>query len=61
MICRRRLSPEGALGFMIGTIVYVSVMMFFLIGTLVTFGWDYYTTLFEKQLLKLNLCYIAYK
>ena len=28
MICRRRLSPEGALGFMIGTIVYVSVMMF---------------------------------
>ncbi|HDX9692013.1 hypothetical protein P4388_07650 [Bacillus thuringiensis] len=55
MICRRRLSPEGALGFMIGTIVYVSVMMFFLIGTLVTFGWDYYTTLFEKTIVKIEL------
>ena len=29
--CSSRLSPEGALGFMIGTIVYVSVMMFFLL------------------------------
>ncbi|HDX9494716.1 TPA: hypothetical protein ROX80_005592, partial [Bacillus thuringiensis] len=55
MICRRRLSPEGALGFMIGTIVYVSVMMFFLIGTLVTFGWDYYTTLFEKTIVKTEI------
>ncbi|OFD63673.1 hypothetical protein BWGOE4_20880 [Bacillus mycoides] len=55
MICRRRLSPEGALGFMIGTIVYVSVMMFFLIGTLVTFGWDYYTSLFEKTIVKIEL------
>ncbi|HDR7354482.1 Uncharacterized protein BCZB5J_02024 [Bacillus cereus] len=55
MICRRRLSPEGALGFMIGTIVYVSVMMFFLIGTLVTFGWDYYTTLFEKTIVQIEL------
>lgn len=27
--CSSRLSPEGTLGFMIGTIVYVSVMMFF--------------------------------
>ncbi|KXY46424.1 MULTISPECIES: hypothetical protein [Bacillus] len=53
--CKRRLSPEGALGFMIGTIVYVSVMMFFLIGTLVTFGWDYYTTLFEKTIVKIEL------
>ncbi|SPT86665.1 Uncharacterised protein [Bacillus cereus] len=29
--CSSRLSPEGTLGFMIGTIVYVSVMMFFLL------------------------------
>ncbi|KAB2440107.1 polysaccharide biosynthesis protein [Bacillus luti] len=55
MTCKRRLSPEGALGFMIGTIVYVSVMMFFLIGTLVTFGWDYYTSLFEKTIVKIEL------
>ncbi|RAN80370.1 hypothetical protein [Bacillus sp. SRB_331] len=53
--CKRRLSPEGALGFMIGTIVYVSVMMFFLIGTLVTFGWDYYTTFFEKTIVRMEL------
>ncbi|MGA4499602.1 hypothetical protein ACPC0Q_13740 [Bacillus bombysepticus] len=53
--CSSRLSPEGALGFMIGTIVYVSVMMFFLIGTLVTFGWDYYTSLFEKTIVKIEL------
>ncbi|AAP09057.1 MULTISPECIES: hypothetical protein [Bacillus] len=53
--CSSRLSPEGTLGFMIGTIVYVSVMMFFLIGTLVTFGWDYYTTLFEKTIFKIEL------
>ncbi|HFU7082438.1 hypothetical protein CN952_24090 [Bacillus cereus] len=55
MTCKHRLSPEGALGFMIGTIVYVSVMMFFLIGTLVTFGWDYYTTLFEKTIVQIEL------
>ncbi|EOP26432.1 MULTISPECIES: hypothetical protein [Bacillus] len=55
VICRRRLSPEGALGFMIGTMVYVSVMMFFLIGTLVTFGWDYYTTFFEKTIVRMEL------
>ena len=53
--CSSRLSPEGALGFMIGTIVYVSVMMFFLIGTLVTFGWGYYTSLFEKTIVKIEL------
>ncbi|MGE7889132.1 hypothetical protein ACQKN7_17445 [Bacillus cereus] len=53
--CKSRLSPEGALGFMIGTIVYVSVMMFFLIGTLVTFGWDYYTTFFEKTIVRMEL------
>ncbi|OJD48580.1 hypothetical protein BAU22_10915 [Bacillus sp. 4048] len=53
--CSSRLSPEGALGFMIGTIVYVSVMMFFLIGTLVTFGWDYYTTFFEKTIVRMEL------
>ncbi|MDA2423373.1 hypothetical protein PDN55_25475 [Bacillus cereus] len=55
MTCKHRLSPEGALGFMIGTIVYVSVMMVFLIGTLVTFGWDYYTTLFEKTIVQIEL------
>ncbi|PGN15496.1 hypothetical protein CN954_03080 [Bacillus cereus] len=55
MTCKHRLSPKGALGFMIGTIVYVSVMMFFLIGTLVTFGWDYYTTLFEKTIVQIEL------
>ncbi|WP_242213106.1 hypothetical protein [Bacillus cereus group sp. BfR-BA-01383] len=55
MTCKYRLSPEGALGFMIGTIVFVSVMMFFLMGTLVTFGWDYYTTLFEKTIVKIEL------
>ncbi|MEC2530206.1 hypothetical protein P9W97_22980 [Bacillus cereus] len=53
--CSSRLSPEGALGFMIGTIVYVSVMMFFLIGTLVTFGWDYYTSLFDKTIVKTEI------
>ncbi|MRB35797.1 hypothetical protein GH861_21850 [Bacillus thuringiensis] len=55
MTCKRRLSPEGAFGFMIGTIVFVSVMMFFLIGTLVTFGWDYYTTFFEKTIVRMEL------
>ncbi|KAA0768229.1 hypothetical protein DT250_16985 [Bacillus sp. AR2-1] len=55
MTCKHRLSPEAALGFMIGTIVYVSVMMFFLIGTLVTFSWDYYTTFFEKTIVRMEL------
>ncbi|MGG0184815.1 hypothetical protein [Bacillus rhizoplanae] len=53
--CRNRLSPEGATGFMIGTIIFVSLMMFFLIGTLVTFGWDYYTTFFEKTIVKIEI------
>ncbi|MDM5188351.1 hypothetical protein QUF99_13785 [Bacillus sp. DX4.1] len=55
MTCRWRLSPEGATGFMIGTIIFVSLIMFFLIGTLVTFGWNYYTTFFEKIIVKTEL------
>ena len=29
--CKRRLSPEGATGFMLGTIIFDSLVMFFII------------------------------
>ena len=50
--CRSRLSPEAALGFMIGTIVYVSLMMLVLIDGLVKFGWVSILVYSKKQLLK---------
>ncbi len=57
MTCRNRLDPQGATGFMMGTMVFVSLMMFFLIGALVKFGWDYYTTMFEKTLVCIELVF----
>ncbi|CAG9614507.1 hypothetical protein BACCIP111899_03740 [Bacillus rhizoplanae] len=49
--CRSRLSPEGATGFMLGTIVYISLIMFIiLIG-----GLDYYTTFFAKTIVKTEI------
>lgn len=54
VICSSCLSFEGILGFMIGIIVYVLVMMFFFIGILVIFGWDYYIILFEKIIFKIE-------
>ncbi|MEC2713126.1 hypothetical protein P9Z56_22340 [Bacillus cereus] len=53
--CRRRLSPEGATGFMLGTIIIDSLMMLFIIGALVKFGWGFYTTMFEKTLVSIEL------
>ena len=55
MTCRRRLSPEGATGFMIGTIIIDSLMMLFIIGALVKFGWGFYTTMFEKTLVSIEI------
>lgn len=46
--CRNRLSPEGAVGFMLGTIIYDSLVMFFLFGGLIVFGLDYYPSTVEK-------------
>ncbi|PGZ99161.1 hypothetical protein COE51_10030 [Bacillus pseudomycoides] len=49
--CRNRLSPEGALGFMLGTIVYVSIFMFVIfLG-----GLDYYTTFFDRTIVKTEI------
>ena len=55
MTCRRRLSPEGATGFMMGTIIFVSLLMFFIFVALVTDGWDYYSTLFDKIIVGIEL------
>ena len=55
MTCRRRLSPEGATGFMIGTIIIDSLMMLFIIGALVKFGWGFYITMFEKTLVSIEI------
>ncbi|EMI9088295.1 MULTISPECIES: hypothetical protein [unclassified Bacillus (in: firmicutes)] len=49
--CRNRLSPEGATGFMLGTIFYTSLFMVIIfIG-----GIDYYTTLFDKVIVRIEL------
>lgn len=46
--CQYRFSPNRITGFMIGIMIYVSIIMFFSLGTFVRFGWDYYTTPLEK-------------
>ncbi|MDA2641539.1 hypothetical protein PDR91_10545 [Bacillus cereus] len=51
MTCRRRLSLEGATGFMLGTIFYTSLFIVIIfIG-----GIDYYTTLFDKVIVRIEL------
>ena len=52
-----RLSPEGATGFMLGTIFYISIFMFIIfVGDL-----NYCNNLLIEQLLKLKLCYLVFK
>ena len=49
--CRNRLSPEGATRFMLGTIFYTSLFMVIIfVG-----GMDYYTTLFDKVIVRIEL------
>ncbi|MES9699875.1 hypothetical protein ABWK42_22035 [Bacillus sp. JJ927] len=51
MTCRSRLSPEGATGFMLGTIFYTSLFMVIIfVG-----GMDYYTSLFDKVIVSIEL------
>ncbi|MDA1634150.1 hypothetical protein PDK11_14955 [Bacillus cereus] len=53
--CKNRLSPDWATGFMFGTMFFISLIMFFLIGGLIKFGWSYYPTLFDKIIVSLEL------
>ncbi|MFD6508707.1 hypothetical protein [Bacillus sp. NPDC060175] len=55
MTCRRRLSPEGATGFMLGTIIFDSLVMFFIFLALIKTGWDYYSKPFEKVIVSMEL------
>ncbi|MDR4901481.1 hypothetical protein P4T54_18400 [Bacillus mycoides] len=51
MTCRSRLNPEGVTGFMLGTIFYTSLfMIIILLG-----GIDYYTTVFDKVIVRVEL------
>ncbi|MGX1457575.1 hypothetical protein ACUXG3_001897 [Bacillus thuringiensis] len=51
MTCQGRLSPVGATGFMLGTIFYTSLFMVIIfVG-----GMDYYTTLFDKVIVRIEL------
>ncbi|WP_369899939.1 hypothetical protein [Bacillus manliponensis] len=52
---RNRLHPENVIVFMIGTITYSSLMMFFIIGGLMKFGWDFYENLFGKTIVIIEL------
>ncbi|MBJ7987835.1 MULTISPECIES: hypothetical protein [Bacillus cereus group] len=49
--CSRRLSPEGAMVFFIGGIVYTSVFMFFIFMG----GLEYYNTFFDKTIVKIEI------
>ncbi|MED2792341.1 hypothetical protein P4256_11375 [Bacillus wiedmannii] len=51
MTCNDRLSPEGAMVFFIGGIVYTSVFMFFIFMG----GLDYYHTYFDKTIVKTEI------
>ncbi len=51
MTCRQRLSPESAVGFMLGTIFYISIFMFvILVG-----GLDYYNNFFDRTIVKTEI------
>lgn len=49
--CSSRLSPEGAMVFFIGGIVYTSVFMFFIFMG----GLEYYNTFFDKTIVKIEI------
>jgi len=51
MTCNDRLSPEGAMVFFIGGIVYTSVFMFFIFMG----GLEYYNTFFDKTIVKIEI------
>ncbi|KIZ27456.1 hypothetical protein, partial [Bacillus cereus] len=51
MTCRSRLSPEGAAGFMFGTIFYISIFMFIIfVGDL-----NYYNNFFDRTIVKTEI------
>ncbi|KXI55866.1 hypothetical protein ACS95_00850 [Bacillus cereus] len=51
MTCRSRLSPEGATGFMLGTIFYISIFMFIIfVGDL-----NYYSNFFDRTIVKTEI------
>ena len=54
--CRNRLSPEAAVGFMLGSIIYTSLIMLGVIYGLVKFGWSVYPSLLEETIIKIELC-----
>lgn len=53
--CRHRLSPEGAMLFMFGGMLYSSLLMLFIFGALIIFVWDYYPNLFDKIIVCIEL------
>ncbi|WP_035432545.1 hypothetical protein [Bacillus sp. UNC322MFChir4.1] len=57
--CKDRLSPDWATGFMFGTMFFISLIMFFLVGGLIRFGWGYYPTLFDKIIVSLELVFYS--
>lgn len=44
---------------MFGTMFFISLIMFFLIGGLIRFGWSYYPTLFDKIIVSLELVFYS--
>ncbi|KAA0771778.1 MULTISPECIES: hypothetical protein [Bacillus] len=54
--CRNRLSPEAAVGFMLGSIIYTSLIMLGVIYGLVKFGWSVYPSLLDETIIKIELC-----
>jgi hypothetical protein len=51
MTCRSRLNPEGVTGFMLGTIFYTSLFMIIIFWG----GIDYYTAVFDKVIVRVEL------
>lgn len=51
MTCRQRLSPESAVGFMLGTIFYISIFMF----VIIVGGLDYYNNVLDRTIVKTEI------
>lgn len=53
--CRNRLDPDGATGFMMGSIVWVSLVISIIIYGLVKYGWGIFSNSFEQTIVKIEL------
>ncbi|KSU84548.1 MULTISPECIES: hypothetical protein [Fictibacillus] len=54
---KNRLSPDNSVAFMFGTMIWCSIVMFFIIFGLIKFGWSAFPSTFEKVVVSLEVVF----